>query len=57
MQCPKCGAIVLKGDVTCKKCGASLMEASENFQAEDVCRSQCHAVLACLGGERQTERT
>ncbi len=40
MQCPKCGAIVLKGDVTCKKCGAPLLEASENFHAEDVCRSR-----------------
>lgn len=40
MKCPKCGAIVLKGDVTCKKCGASLMEASEHFHAEDVCRSR-----------------
>ena len=50
MQCPKCGAIVLKGDVTCKKCGASLMEASENFQAEDVCRSRAMLFLRAWVG-------
>ena len=50
MQCPKCGAIVLKGDVTCKKCGASLMEASENFHAEDVCRSRAMLFLRAWVG-------
>lgn len=40
MQCPKCGATVIKGDVICKKCGASLVEAAEQYKPEDVCRSR-----------------
>lgn len=40
MYCPKCGATVLKGEVTCKKCGASLMEAAEQFHPEEECRSR-----------------
>ncbi len=40
MNCPKCGAIVLKGDVVCKKCGAPLMEAADAVEIEDVCRSR-----------------
>lgn len=40
MYCPKCGATVLKGDVTCKKCGAVLNEASTQYKAENVRRSR-----------------
>lgn len=40
MYCPKCGATVLKGEVSCKKCGASLMEAAEQFHPEEEYRSR-----------------
>ena len=40
MKCPNCGAIVLKGDFACKKCGTSLMEASEQFNSKDETRSR-----------------
>ena len=51
MQCPKCGAMVLKGDVTCKKCGALLMEAAEAFNPEDICRSRAMLLYkAWIGG-------
>ena len=40
MKCSKCGATVLKGDQTCKKCGALLVEAAEVYAADKQYRSR-----------------
>lgn len=40
MNCPKCGAIVLKVDPVCKKCGAVLNEASDYYQEKVIYRSR-----------------
>lgn len=50
MNCPVCGAPVLRGDVTCKKCGATLVEAAEQFRPEEEVRSRAMLFLkAWLG--------
>ena len=40
MKCPNCGATVLKGDTTCKKCGYVLNEAKDSYQASEQYRSR-----------------
>lgn len=40
MKCPNCGATVLKGDQTCKKCGTVLNEAAEVYAADKPYRSR-----------------
>ena len=40
MNCPECGAIVLKSDPVCKKCGKILNEAKEIYLEKVVYRSR-----------------
>lgn len=47
MYCPQCGSMVARGDVTCKKCGASLVEAREQYTAENTYRPRLVLFLKC----------
>lgn len=50
MVCPKCGVTVLKSDVVCKKCGAVLAEAADQYKAEDICRSRAKLLFQAWVG-------
>ena len=47
MQCPNCGATVLKEDVICKKCNAQLRSAESAAQEEKTRRSRLIVLLLC----------
>jgi predicted amidophosphoribosyltransferase len=47
MQCPNCGATVLKDDEVCKKCNTHLRNAREAAQEEKTKRSRLAVLLLC----------
>lgn len=47
MQCPNCGATVLKEDEVCKKCNAQLRDARIAAQEEKTNRSRLAVLLLC----------
>jgi len=53
MNCPNCGAIILKTDTACKKCGAALHTVAEHYADNIQYRSRFGLLFyAWIGGWR-----
>lgn len=50
MNCPNCGAIVLKSDAVCKQCGHTLIEAADRYDASTQYRSRFTLLFKCWIG-------
>lgn len=50
-KCPNCGATYVRGDVTCKKCGAVLVDVTKQYNPEEQYRSRGMLLVKCwIGG-------